>query len=391
MRDVLIRGAAVTRFGLQADRTARDLVEEAVAAALKDAGIEPPDVQAAFVGNAAAGLLSGQESMRGQVVLRRTGLMGVPIVNVENADASSSSALHLAWQAVAGGIRDCVVVVGYEKLDHRDRGRSYRALNATMDLTELADVFGPRAGQERNVLLDLSGATSSGDGRYRFDRELLAEVAVKNRHHGSLNPCAHLQSPVTTAQVLASPTVAGPLTKLMCAPFSDGAACLVLCSPDFRRGRSGGVRIVASILTSGRGDDLRRLPGAVPAVREAYERAAAGPEDLDVIEVTDATSVIEMYVYERLALCRTEEVPRLVRDRVTWLGGRHPVNTSGGLIARGHPMGATGAAQIVELAWQLQDRCGPRQVAGAKLGLAYSVGGWVGSDVGVCCVHILQR
>lgn len=391
MRDVWIRGAAVTRFGLQPDRSARDLVEDAVGAALKDAGVEPPDVQATFVGNAAAGLVNGQESIRGQVVLRRTGLMGAPIVNVENADASSSTALHLAWQAVAGGLRDCVVVLGYEKLDHRDRARSYRALNATMDLTELADVFGPHAGGERNVLLDLSGATSSGDGRYRFDRELLAEVAVKNRYHGSLNPCAHLQSPVTTEQVLGSRTVTGPLTKLMCAPFSDGAACLVLCSPDFRRSRAGGVRVAASVLVSGRGDDLRRLPSAVAAVREAYEAAAAGPEDLDVVEVHDATAIIEMYVYERLALCPPDEVGRLVRERTTWLGGRLPVNTSGGLIARGHPMGATGAAQVVELAWQLEDRCGARQVPSARLGLAYSVGGWVGSDVGACCVHVLQR
>ena len=391
MRDVRIRGAAVTRFGLHPDRSARDLVEEAVAAALNDAGVEPQDVQAAFVGNAAAGLVNGQESIRGQVVLRRTGLMGLPIVNVENADASSSTALHLAWQAVAGGLRDCVVVLGYEKLDHRDRARSYQALNATMDLTELADVFGPHAGEERNVLLDLSGATSSGDGRYRFDRELLAEVAVKNRYHGSLNPCAHLQSTVTAEQVLSSRTVAGPLTKLMCAPFSDGAACLVLCSADFRRSRPGGVRVVASVLASGRGDDLRRLPSAVAAVREAYEAAAAGPEDLDVVEVHDATAVVEMYVYERLALCRPDDAGRLVRERTTWLGGRLPVNTSGGLIARGHPMGATGAAQIVELAWQLEDRCGARQVPGARLALAYSVGGWVGSDVGACCVHILQR
>jgi len=391
VRDVWIRGAAMTRFGLHPDRSARELVEEAVAGALKDARIEPSDVQAAFVGNAAAGLITGQESIRGQVVLRHTGLMGVPIINVENADASSSTALHLAWQAVAGGIRDCVAVVGYEKLDHRDRNRAYRALNATMDLTELADVFGPRAGHERNVLLDLSGATSSGDGRYRFDRELLAEVAVKNRYHGSLNPCAHLQSPVTLEQVLSSRTVTGPLTKLMCAPFSDGAACLVLCSGDHRRSRQGGVRIAASVLSSGRGDDLRRLPSAVPAVREAYELAAAGPEDLDLIEVTDATSIVEMYVYERLALCPTEDIPKLVRERTTWLGGRLPINTSGGLIARGHPMGATGAAQIVELAWQLEGRCGARQVADARMGLAYSVGGWIGSDVGACCVHVLQR
>jgi acetyl-CoA acyltransferase len=191
--------------------------------------------------------------------------------------------------------------------------------------------------------------------------------------------------------VLASRTVAGPLTKLMCAPFSDGAACLVLCSGDHRRSRQGGVRIVASVLASGRGDDLRRPPSAIPAIREAYETAAAGPEDLDVIEASDASAVVELYVYERLSLCAPEDVGRLVRERATWLGGRVPVNPSGGLIARGHPLGATGAAQIVELAWQLEDRCGARQVPDARLALAYSVGGWIGSDIGACCVHVLQR
>src|SRR5215472_7405687 len=151
MREVWIRGAAMTRFGKHVGRAPRELVEEAVAGALADAGMQPADVQGAFVGNAAAGMLGGQESIRGQVVLRNTGLLGAPIVNVENADASSSTALHLGWQAVASGAQDCVVVVGYEKLDHVDRTRSFRAMNATMDLTELADIFGPDAGEDRTI------------------------------------------------------------------------------------------------------------------------------------------------------------------------------------------------------------------------------------------------
>src|SRR5215472_16672941 len=143
MREVWIRGAAMTRFGKHVARTTREMVEEAVAGALADAGIGPADVQGVLVGNAAAGMLGGQESIRGQVVLRNTGLLGAPIVNVENADASSSTALHLGWQAVASGAQDCVVVLGYEKLDHVDRARTFRAVNATMDLTELGDVYGP--------------------------------------------------------------------------------------------------------------------------------------------------------------------------------------------------------------------------------------------------------
>ncbi len=389
MRDVLIRGAAMTRFGKHVERSARDLVEEAVAAALQDAQVEVRDVQAAYVGNASSGLVGGQESIRGQVVLRRTGLLGGPVVNVENADASSSTALHLGWQAVAGGMYDCVVVLGYEKLDHRDRARSQRALNATMDLTELGDVFGPRAAGDP-IILTFAGAVSSGDGRDRFDRDLLALVSVKNHHHGSLNPWARYQTELTAEQVLGARSVGGPLTRFMCAQMSDGAACLVLCSADFRRSRTGGVRIAASVLVSGRGDDMRRPPTTVSAVREAYELAAAGPEDLDVVELHDSTAIVEMIAYGRLGLCEPNEAGRLVQERATWLGGRVPVNPSGGLLARGHPLGATGAAQVVELAWQLEGRCGARQVPSARLALAHSVGGWVGSDVAVCCIHLLQ-
>jgi len=391
MRDVWIRGAAMTRFGKHVDRSARDMVEEAVAGALRDAGVEAPDVQVVYVGNAAAGLISGQESIRGQVALRRTGLLGVPIVNVENADASSSTALHLGWQAVASGMHDRVLVLGYEKLDHVDVARSFRAANATMDLTELADVFGPGAGHERSVLMDLYGARSAVDGAERFGRELLAEVSVKNHYNASLNPNAHRQQALTADQVLASRVVAGPLTRLMCAPFSDGAACLVLSADRDRRAAADAVGIAASVLRSGHGDDESGPFGVIAAIREAYELAGAGPEDLDVVELHDATAAGELLIYERLGLCPDGTAEELVRERATWLGGRLPVNPSGGLIARGHPMGATGAAQVVELVWQLRGRCGARQVPSARVALAHNIGGWVGTDVASVCIHVLSK
>lgn len=380
----------MTRFGKHLERSGRDLVEEAVAEALRDAGVEAHDVQAAFVGNAAAGLMSGQESVRGQVVLRRTGLMGVPMVNVENACASSSTALHLAWQAVATGIYDRVVVVGYEKLCQPDKARSFRAINASMDLTELAEVFGDDAGQEHSVFMDLYGFASNGQGRDLFDAETLALVSVKNHHHGTLNPRSRYREDVTVEQVLGARRVVGPLTVLMCSSLSDGAACLVLGASEQRRGKDRGVRIAASVLASGRGDDLTRTGAVRQAAREAFTTAAVGPEDLDVAEVHDATAVAELLAYETLGFGGRGEAARLVRDRETWLGGRLPVNPSGGLISRGHPIGATGAAQVVELAWQLQGRCGGRQVPDAKLALAHNVGGWIGSDVAACCVHVLQ-
>jgi len=259
-----------------------------------------------------------------------------------------------------------------------------------MDMTELADLFGPLAGEERNVFADGLAATFSGDGRDPFDAELLALVSVKNHCHGALNPWSRYREAVSTEQVLRSRTVAGPLTKMMCAQLSDGAACLVLCSATHRRARSGGVRIAASVLSSGRGDDMRRPFGVGLTARRAYEIAGLGPEDLDVVELYDATSLSEVQLYGELGLCPPEDAARLVRDRVTWLGGRLPVNPSGGLLARGHPPGATGAAQVVELAWQLEGRCGARQVPAARIAMAEITGGWVGSDVAACCVHVLD-
>jgi acetyl-CoA acetyltransferase len=389
LRDVWIRGAGTTRFGRQPDRGARELVEDAVSAALRDAEIDPRDVRAAYVGNAAAGLMTGQECIRGQVVLRRTALMGVPIVNVENACASSSTALHLAWQAVAGGVHDCVVVVGYEKIDHGDRRKAEQAINATMDLDEVAEVFGAD-GRERNAYADGLAASSDVARRQPFDPELMAMVAVKNRRHGSLNPCAYQQEEVTVEQVLASPSLGGAMTRLMCAPLADGAVCLVLCAGRFGRARQGGARIAASVLTSGRGDDMRRRFSVGLAVRRAYEMAGVSPGELDVVELYDLTVLSELHLYSELGLCEEGEVERFVRDGVTALGGRLPVNPSGGLLARGHAIGATGVAQVMELARQLERRCGGRQVPGARLALAENTGGWLGSDVAACCVHVLQ-
>ena len=391
MRDVWIRGAAMTRFGKHVDRTARDLVEEAVTGALSDAELEVGDVQFVFVGNALAGAIGGQECMRAQTVLRRTGLMGVPMTAVENADCSGSTALHLAWQAVAHEAHDCVVVVGYEKFDHADRARSYRALNSGMDLSELSDIFGAGSGGDRSVLLQYSGAHSTGAGADIYQSIPLAEVSVKNHFHASLNPCAHYREPLTVEQVLASRRIAGPLTQLMCAPLSDGAACLVLCAGDFAPGRRGVVRIAASVLRSGRGDDLRAQFSLGPAAERAYDAAGLGPADVDVAEVHDMTSITELFACGELGFYRHDEVERVMAERTTWLGGRLPVNPSGGLLARGHPLGATGIAQVVELAWQLEGRCGERQVDSARTALADNIGSWIGSDVGAGVIHILVR
>jgi len=392
MREVRIRGAAMTAFRKHIDRSARDLVEEAVAGALSDAELRSRDVQFVYVSNALAGMISGQECMRAQTALRRTGLMGVPMVTVENAGCSGSTALHLAWQAVAHGAHDCVLVVGYEKFDDEDRARSYRgALTSGMDLSELSDIFGPESSVDGTVLLQYSGAHSTGAGTDIYEPVPLAQVSVKNHYHASLNPYAHYREPVTVEQVLASRHIAGPLTRLMCPAVSDGAACLVVCAADFPTGRRGGARIAASALRSGCGDDLRAAWSLEPAAACAYQAAGLGPEDLDMAEVHDVTSMAELHTCALLGFCRSGEEARLMEERATWLGGRLPVNTSGGTIARGHAFSATGIAQVVELAWQLEGRCGARQVEFARAALAHNVGGWIGADIGACAVHILVR
>jgi len=391
MREVWVRGAAMTPFGKHTDRSARDLVEEAVAGALSHAEVRPTEVRFAYVANALAGSISGQDCMRAQTVLRRTGLMGVPMVAVENADCSGSTALHLAWQAVAHDVHDCVLVVGYEKFDHTDRQRSYRALNSAMDASELTNIVGPESHGDRSIQLQFNGVQSRGDGSDIFESIPLAQVSVKNHYHASLNPCAHYRAQVTVDQVLASRQIAGKLTQLMCAPLSDGAACLVVCAGDFRACRRGGARIAASALRSGRGDDLREAWSLGRSLSDAYDAAGLGPEDLDVAEVHDMTSIGELFACARLGFYSLSEAARAMQERTTWLGGRLPVNPSGGLIARGHPLGATGIAQVVELTWQLEGQCGARQVESARAALAHNVGGWIGSDVGAGAIHILVR
>jgi acetyl-CoA acetyltransferase len=288
-------------------------------------------------------------------------------------------------------MHDRVLVLGWEKLCHEDRARSLTALNATADLGDLAEVFGGERNAARSAFVDLYGSFSDGSGQDRFSQEGLALVSVKNHQHGSLNPCARYPAAVTTEEVLGSRLLAGALTQLMCAQLSDGAACLVLSASRPPRDDAPGVRITASALASGRGDDLCKPTAVQRALRRATEAAGAGVEDMDVVELHDATSVAELVLYEETGMCPRGEAERLVRDRVTWLGGALPVNPSGGMLARGHPMGATGTAQAVELVWQLQGRCGRRQVPDAGLALALNMGGWVGADVAACCVHVFER
>lgn len=402
MPKVRVVGAGMSRFGKFLDRGLRDLAEEAVRNTVEDTGIDIKEIHAAYVSNSVAGLITGQETIRGQVVLRKTGLMGIPIVNVENACASASTAFHLGWTAVASGMYDCVLALGVEKLSDPDKAKSLRAFNSAVDVSELAEIEkrlgrSDEGGKDRSLFMDLyismlsSGVPSSQEKMGGMTREQMALVSVKNHYHGSLNPYAQYREEVTLEQVLQSRSVVGPLTVLMCSPLGDGAAAALLVSEEFARNKGlKGPTVEASVLVSGRGDDRSMEPSSRRAAKKAYEVAGIGPEDIDLAEVHDAVAPAEMSIYEDLGFCAPGDGPQLIEDRVTWLGGKLPVNTSGGLLARGHPIGATGLGQIVEVVWQLQGKGGKRQVENCKVGLTQNGGGHIGFDAAAMAVHIFS-
>lgn len=399
MSTVHVAGAAMTAFGRAPAQTLRTLAEEAVKEALLDAGLMAADVGMVFFGNAADGLISGQEMIRGQSALRHTGLLGVPIVNVENACASATTAFRLACMAVESGAVDVALAVGAEKLTHDDKARSLRAIGTAIDLSQPPSLRGSalKDGETSDlptsyfmdVYADMALEYRRRSGATEAD---FADVAVKNGRHGALNPKAHYRGGVTREQVLSSRVISGPLRLLMCSPVSDGAAAVVVCSEKFARQHgSTGVLVRACVLASGTDRAPDDVPAVTRAARLAYEQAGLGPEDVQVAEVHDGAAPAELMVYEQLGFCGENEGSALLASGATSLGGRLPVNTGGGLISRGHPIGATGCAQLVELIDQLRERSGDRQVPGARVALAENAGGYLDNDSAAVGITLLSR
>jgi acetyl-CoA acetyltransferase len=375
----------MTRFAKQPERNLKSLAAEAVENALADAELELKSIQAIYFGNAVAGSITGQEMVRGQITLRPIGVHSTPVINVENACASASSALHLAWLSVASGQYDVVLAVGAEKMTHPDKSRTFAAIGQAMDVEALPD---SDVSSERSPLMDayaesareymrVSGATVAD----------FAAVVVKNQHNGSLNPLAQYGGEITVEQVLNAREVVSPLTLYMCSPISDGAAAAVVVSRQ-RRGANP-VRIAASVIGSGVPAQANWRKGSALAAVRAYEQAGLGPKDVDLAELHDAASSAEVQLYEQVGFAEPCEGPRLLQDRAVHLGGRLPVNPSGGLIARGHPIGATGLAQVYEAVLQLRGRAGARQVEGVKVVLTQNGGGWLDGDNVAHSVHLL--
>ena len=412
MTPVYIAGIATTVFGRHLDRPVCDLARDALEHALKDAGCGVSDIGVAFYSGITQGRLQGQAAIPGHVVLGRIGIDSIPIFNVESACASGSAAFHLAVQSLRAGSTDVALVLGAEKMNILDKSRAFSLLEAGWDVA--------RGEESRRVLEQMSEglempehapacptpsvfmAIAAGLSRlhmrkYGTTQRQIAAVAAKNHQHSTMNPNSQVRRTFSVDEVLAAPPLHYPLTVPMCAPLSDGAAAAILCTEEGLRrigaDRSRCVRVSASVLRSfGRRrldqpeQHLSRL-----AANQAYEQAGLGPEDMDVAEVHDVTAMGEIIQVENLGFVSAGDGgPAAERGEFT-LGGRLPVNTSGGLESRGHPLGATGLAQLHELTTQLRGEAGPRQVPGARHAIQENDGGFHGVEEAAVAVHILSR
>lgn len=386
MRDVFIAGVGMTTFGKLVDKSLKDLGREAAWDAIEDSGIDPRRIGVAYVANTYGGLITGQESVRGQTILRECGISCIPIINVENACASGSTAFNQAWLAVASGQHDVALALGVEKLYCGDLSKTLAALATSADVMvegQMGIVFaGIYAMRVREHMR-----------KYGIARQQLAKITVKNHFNGSLNPKAQYRKPLSAEEVLSSRVIADPITLLMTAPVSDGAAATVLVAGSAAEFLSKPkVRVMASSLVSYNpmaGADGEK-PTLTRAAEAAYGAASVGPEDIDIAELHDVVAPIEMLLWEQLLLCGPGESGKWVDEGVTELAGLLPTNTSGGLCSKGHPAAATGLAQVAEITWQLRGTAGARQVQDQpRIGLIENGGGNVANDTAAVAVHIL--
>ena len=376
MREVVVAGIGLIRWQRYEGQEIYDFGPDAILNSLKDADMEWRDIQAAFCGSVYQGTGSGHQ------VIKEIGLTGIPIVNVENACSSGASAFRLAYQSIAAEIYDIAIAIGFEKMS---RGPIPSTAFRPFELKMGFNLQPANYANEAVRYMTETGATI----------EDFSRVTVKNRKNGSLNPNAHFQSPVILEEVLNSRPIARPLRLLHCCPLSDGAAAIILCSRDKLKSKSKVITIAASVLCSGvyggsNVDESLKYPPSLDIVElsasQAYEISGYGPEDIDVVQAYDTVAPSELWDIEKLGFCKKGEAPRLLSEGTLDINGKLPVNTDGGLMSRGHPLGATAIGQICEIVLQLREEAGPRQVPGAKIGLAHAMGAGPNS-----AVEILKR
>ena len=387
MRDIYVIGVGSTPYGRLLDWGVREMAEAAAFDALVDAGARPGDIETAYCGT--QGMACSDVTMlHGQIALEQVGITGIPVTNIKNACASGSNAFREAWLALQSGLYDVAIAIGFEKMCAPLPGQAqvlFEAGGGDRMMEGLMGFFPPGSfAMSARFHMATFGTT----------REQIAGIAVKNRRNGALNPKAQLRKAITVEEVLASRTIAVPLNLYDCCPISDGCAAVILASADAAPRFSGEpVAVAASAHVSGTYKDQEALDADTTrrAARLAYDMAGLGPEDIDLAEVHDCFSYAELKHYEDLGFCAPGEGGRLIDEGEVEIGGRIPVNASGGLIAKGHPLGATGIGQIAEVVTQIRGRAGPRQIEGARVGLTHNGGGFRHADTGVVTVHILKQ
>lgn len=387
MRNVLVSGIGMTAFGRQPGRGLRSMTLEAINAAIADSGIVQERIERIYFGNAIAATVLQQDMIRGQVALRGHPLGHLPLINVENACASGGSAYLLAVEAVASGCVDVALALGAEQMHHADKSRAFNALRGSTDVEDIGEYI-PGQISANSLLMDFyAGVAQEYLANSDAEASDFAAVAVKNRLHAGHNPLAQLRAPQTIDDVLQGRMIVPPLTLGMCSPLTDGAAAVLVCS-ERAAAQLGLPQIHVRACQMASGANGAPVAGASS---KAYEFASVGPDDFDLLELHDAAAPAELLQYHEIGLCPTGEGFRLVRDGTTALGGRIPVNCSGGLLSRGHALGATGLAQICELVTQLRGSAGGRQVDGARMAMAINGGGWLDGAYALAIATILER
>jgi len=410
---VYIIGVGMTKFGKFLEKSTKVFTGEALESVHKDCDLNKDDIEAAWFSNSGWGMRNHQHCIRGQVALSANGIDKIPMTNVENACAGGSTALHGAWTAIKAGLYDCTLAIGVEKVYHENRSLMMKGFIAGTDVertTAMIEYLKKQAKKRKkrearkqgtevqkekkgghSAFMDLYAAAARLHiKKYGTTQRHLAVVAAKNHNNSTLNPLAQYTFPMTVEQVLEDYEVAWPLTRSMCAPVGDGSAAAILCSEKFLKEHptTRAIFIRASVLQSGSWgkDTISKRASTI-----AYKMAGLGPEAINVAEVHDATAFGELHQIEQLGFCPVGKSGPFSESGATALDGKIPINPSGGLLSRGHPIGASGLAQIYELVTQLRGEAGKRQINDPKIALAENGGGNIGPGEAALCVHILEK
>ena len=412
MNNIYIAGIAMTVFGRHLERPVHELAREALVGALQDAGCARSDIGVAFYSGMTQGVLQGQISIPGQVVFSKIGIHSIPIYNVENACASGSTAFHLALQSLRAGATDVALALGAEKMNIPDKARAMAMFEGGWDvsraqenyetLVAMGDGVPVPAGSESERPYSKFMAIYAAFCRqhmktYGTTQRQIAAVSAKNHQHSVHNPYSQIRKPFTIDEILAAAPIIYPITLPMCAPLSDGSAAAILCTEEGLKrigaDRSRCVRVAASVMRSFSHRSIAQpeLHASRLAALQAYEQAGLGPQDMDLAEVHDASAMGEIIQVENLGFVSFGQGGPAEERGEFSLGGRLPVNPSGGLESKGHPLGATGLGQLYELTTQLRGEAGARQVAGARHAIQENGGGFQGIEEAAVAIHILRK